>query len=163
MLGTTPGITPTESITEIINFINQNFFNITTSKVFLDVGSGKGNVVNDFKRLTNINRSIGVEMQDYFYKKSIEKYPSLEFYHATIQEKPEILNIADIIFTNNICFPSETFWNILANAKPGALIIYNGIGETAKLVKHGYDRKKILKKTVVSNNMSSEFHFVKKI
>lgn len=163
MRGTVPGITPKESVQLVINKIKNDFFDITSDKIFLDVGSGIGSVVDDFRKISNIEKSIGVEMQKIYFDKAIELYPESHYYNDLIQNKLDIVEEADIIFTNNICFPDETFWDIFPSIKPGALVIYNNIALTSKLIyNHGYLRSDIHKIMIISNNMTSEYHlFIK--
>ncbi len=104
----------------------------TQGKVFLDIGSGNGKVVNSFNQKYNI-RSIGVEIQEALFKESISLYPELEFHNASIEDKLEIVNEADIIFINNSSMPNDLFWNIWESIKPGAIVVYNNVSLSVKL------------------------------
>lgn len=104
----------------------------TQGKVFLDIGSGNGKVVNRFNEKYNI-RSIGVEIQEALFKESVNLYPELEFHNASIEDELEIVNEADIIFINNLTMPNDLFWNIWESIKPGAIVVYNNVSLSVKL------------------------------
>lgn len=161
--GTSYGETSIEGIQEIYDrahAINA----ISAETVFLDIGSGKGEVVNSFKNISGITRSVGIEMQDIYYSEAVSNYPTLEFHNNVAQNKLDIIAEADIIFTNNISIPSEMFWSIYKSIKTGAIVVYNGIQVTPRLkYAYDYDKSEITKFNIIANNMSSEFHmFTKK-
>jgi precorrin-6B methylase 2 len=123
--------TDSKTLNIVIDAILDNIES-TQGKVFLDIGSGNGKVVNSFNQKTN-TRSIGVEIQEALFKESISKYPELEFHNALIEDKLEIVNEADIIFINNASMPNDLFWRIWESIKPGAIVVYNNVSLSIKL------------------------------
>ncbi len=102
----TYGRTPTEAVEEIIKVINEEIKPINRSDVFLDIGSGLGEVVNDFEKIAKI-KSIGIEKEIIRHKKAIEKFPHCNLIHGNIIDYLEILNEATIIYLNDICFDND--------------------------------------------------------
>ena len=164
MHGTVNGVTSAEGVQAILDKISEVdvYGNIDSSKIILDIGSGNGSALNEFKTRSGVTRAIGVEFLENRYDESVANYPDCEFHLAAIQEKLDLVSEADIIFTNDICFPEDVFWSYYDSIKVGAAIVYNKITHTTKLIHH-YDYARNVdfnKLHIDANNMTSEFHII---
>ena len=164
LAGTINGKTSAEGIQAILDKLGEAevYGNIDSSKVILDIGSGDGSALNELKTRSGVTRAIGVEFIESRHDEAVANYPECEFHLAAIQEKLDLVAEADIIFTNDICFPKEVFWSYWSSIKVGAAVVYNKISNSVKLIHHyDYDRREDFNKlTVEANNMLSEFHII---
>lgn len=162
--GTVNGTTSAEGIQAILDKLGEAevYGTIDSSKVILDIGSGDGSALNELKTRSGVTRAIGVEFMENRYDEAVANYPECEFHLNAIQEKLDLVAEADIIFTNDICFPEEVFWSYWDSVKVGAAVVYNKISHSVKLIHHyDYDRQADFNKlTVDANNMPSEFHII---
>jgi len=149
----------TIALHERINTIKE----INSNTNFLDVGSGEGKVLNDFKDVSKTDNVVGVEVNKRWYLESLKKYPDCEVHLGYIQDYLKLVENADIIYTNNICIPDKMVWDIWDSIKPGAIVVYNLITLSIKLrKKFGYDKSEFSKISLSANNMRSEFHIIVK-
>ncbi len=160
--GTTYGTMDTRGTVALHERIN-NIKEVDSHTNFLDIGSGEGKVLNDFKEVSKTNNVVGVEFQKRYYLQSLKKYPDCEVHLGYIQDYLELVEKANIIYTNNICIPHKMFWDIWDYIKPGTIVIYNLITLSTRLrKKFGYDKSDFNKILLPANTMASEFHIVVK-
>ena len=160
--GTTYGTMSTKGTIALHDRIN-NIKEVGSHTNFLDIGSGEGKVLNDFKEVSKTNNVVGVEFQKRYYLQSLKKYPDCEVHLGYIQDYLKLVKNADIIYTNNICIPDKMFWDIWDSIKPGSIVIYNLTTLSIKLrKKFGYDKSEFSKISLSANNMRSEFHIIVK-
>jgi len=158
----TYGVMSTEGTILLHAYINK-IKEVDSNTKFLDVGSGEGKVLNDFKEFSKTNNVVGVEIQESYYLQSLKKYPSCEVHLGYIQDYLELVKSADIIYTNNICIPQKMFWDIWDSIKPGTVVAYNLITLSIKLRNtFGYKKSDFNKIMLSANNMTSEFHVIVK-
>ena len=156
----TYGVMSTEGTILLHAYVNK-IKEVNSDTNFLDIGSGEGKVLNDFKEFSKTDNVVGVEVNKKWYLESLKKYPDCEVHLGYIQDHLELVKNADIIYTNNICIPQEMFWDIWDSIKPGAVVVYNLISLSLRLRKRfGYDRSEFNKIFLSANNMSSEFHMI---
>lgn len=154
--GTTPG--QTVGIQDIVDQISP-VYTIAPESVLLDVGSGEGTALNQFKQITGVTRAVGVEMQKVYHDKAVVDYPDLELHNDLIENKLDLVAEANIIFTNNISIPDQMIWDIWDSIQPGTVLVYNRISLSVKLRRMGYT---ITKFKTEANGGDSEFHLITK-
>ena len=152
--GTTPG--KTIGIQTILDQIEQ-VYTILPESVLLDLGSGEGTALNQFKQTAGLTRAIGVEMQKVYHDKAAADYLDLELHNDLIENKQDLVAEANIIFTNNISIPDRVIWDIWDSIQPGTVLVYNRISLSVKLKRMGYT---ITKFKAEANGGDSEFHLI---
>lgn len=152
--GTTPG--QTIGIQTILDQIEQ-VYTILPESVLLDLGSGEGTALNQFKQTAGLTRAIGVEMQKVYHDKAAADYLDLELHNDLIENKQDLVAEANIIFTNNISMPDQVIWDIWDSIQPGTVLVYNRISLSVKLRRMGYT---IAKFKAELNSGDSEFHLI---
>lgn len=89
---------------------------IKQGKVFVDLGSGNGNVtVNAMKMYPQLELSLGIELSQHRYNKSLELLESvpnslknrIKFFNKDIFDDGFNYEDFDIIYISNLCFPEE--------------------------------------------------------
>ena len=152
--GTTPG--QTTGIQTILDQIEQ-VYTILPESVLLDLGSGEGTALNQFKQTAGLTRAIGVEMQKVYHDKAAANYLDLELHNDLIENKHDLVAEANIIFTNNISIPDRVIWDIWDSIQPGTVLVYNRISLSVKLKRMGYT---IAKFKAEADSGDSEFHLI---
>ena len=152
MKGTTFGLTSLDGTRSMIKEIKK-IYDISEDTVFLDIGSGSGEVVYDFQQETGIKRSIGVEFQKCWYDKTIKQFTNIEVYFDDILNRLDLVKKANIIYLNNICIPSELFWDCFEVMKKGTVVVFNKQSLSKRLKNSGYELQKF---TMDANNVKSK-------
>ncbi len=139
----------------------EKFYTITPDTVFLDIGSGDGIVLNDFKNNTVTDNVIGVEMQNRWVKESNKLYPGLEVHEDYVQNRLDLVERSNIIYTNNICIPVHMIFDIWDSVQPGTIFIFNNILAISKFVRNlGYSKTDFYHFKIDANFMNSNFAMV---
>lgn len=128
---------------------------IGATTVFLDAGCGEGDVLKLVKEKTEIQRAIGIEIDEDIYNRAVSKHQNIEFHNAAMEESGDLLSQADIVLINNIGIENSDVWKAWDNIKSGAVMIYNNISLSWKL-KSRLDHSPRVMRTI----SGEEYHWV---
>lgn len=99
-------------------------------QIFLDVGSGYGKLVARIADVTEVGRSVGVELVKKRHDMAVGFFsdkPKVELYHGDILDY-DVLGEADVVIMNSICWPRQVLELVTERIKPGATILSNSVG-----------------------------------
>jgi len=158
----TYGRTPTEAVEEIIKVINKEIKQINKSDVFLDIGSGTGEVVNDFQKIAKI-KAFGIEKVKVRHDQAVLKFPTCNLIHGNIVDYLEILKEATIVYLNDICFDNDLVKFCFDNSSKNTIFICLKATTPIVLIKNSkLPLKKITNCDTTINKMKAKVWIIQK-